>query len=71
VAAESPRSKFIRPKLKVHAMWAYGWTLGIFVLHETGAHDSSCTIDLLAQTLESVLSSKPVTFFSYAFGHPR
>lgn len=51
---DHPRDKHQRPRLKVHGAWAFGYCLNIFTIHDNGKHNSSCIIEILAQTLEEV-----------------
>lgn len=46
------RSKYQRPRLKVHGAWAFGFCLNIFVMDDPSRHDSSAIIEILAITIE-------------------
>jgi hypothetical protein len=46
------RSRFVRPRMKIHGCWAFGVCVNIFVLDETSKHNSSCIIEVIAQTIE-------------------
>lgn len=47
-------SNLFRPRCKIHGCWAFGYSLNIAVLDEVQKHDSSCVLELIAQTLETV-----------------
>lgn len=47
-------SNLQRPRCKVHGVWALGWCLTIGVLDDDQAHDSTCVLELVSQTLERV-----------------
>ena len=49
------RSKYIRPRLKVHGVWCFNICLNISVLDETSKHDSNCVITVIAKALEEAL----------------
>lgn len=36
-----------RPKMKVHGLWIFGYSLEIRVMDETLKHDSSCVTELI------------------------
>ncbi len=40
-----------RPKMKVHGLWIFGYSLEIRVMDETLKHDSSCVTELLEPLL--------------------
>lgn len=49
-------AKIQRPKLKLHGVWAFGYTLRIAVLEETSYHGSSLVQELVALTIEDCIS---------------
>lgn len=48
-------SKFQRPKLKIHAAWAFGHVLRVAILEERTFHGSSMVRELLSLVLEDVM----------------
>lgn len=54
VGGDKPRAKHIKPRLKVHGAWAFGYCCNVFAIDDCGRHNSSCVIDIVAQTLEEV-----------------
>ena len=42
----------MRPRLKVHGAWAFGWCVRIFVLDDPARHNSSCICQVIAETIE-------------------
>ncbi len=46
--------KYLRPRMKLHGCWVFGWTLELRVLDETARHDSACIIEIVSQALERV-----------------
>lgn len=46
------RAKHQRPRLKIHGVWAYGFTVSICVMDEPARHDSSAIIEMVAQCIE-------------------
>ena len=48
-------SKFQRPKLKIHAAWAFGHVLRVAVLEERSYHGSSMVRELLTLTMEDII----------------
>ena len=59
IALEPLREKFIRPRLKVHGCWAFGYCVQIYAIDDPGRHNSSCIIEILAKTLQEVTGLKP------------
>ena len=49
-------NKLRRAKCKIHGAWAFGLALRLWVLEETSYHGSAMTHELLAATLEDVMS---------------
>ena len=49
-------SKFQRPKLKIHGVWAFGHVLRLAILEEGSYHGSSMVREVLALTLEDVVA---------------
>ena len=52
--ASAVRAKHVRPTLKLHGAWCFGWVLDLWVLDEPTKHDSSCVIEIVALCLERV-----------------
>lgn len=48
-------SKFQRPKLKIHAAWAFGHVLRVAVLEERSSHGSGMVRELLSLVMEDVM----------------
>ena len=48
------RAKHQRPRLKVHGVWCYGYTLNISILDDCSRHDSSAIIEMISQAVEDV-----------------
>ncbi|CAE6916147.1 unnamed protein product [Symbiodinium sp. CCMP2456] len=47
-------SSVYRPRIKLHGVWCFGYTLQLFLLDEPTKHDSNCIQECLARTLERV-----------------
>lgn len=52
--ASAVRAKHIRPTLKLHGAWCFGWVLDLWILDEPTKHDASCVIEIVALCLERV-----------------
>lgn len=50
------RAKYHRPRLKVHGVWAFGYTLSIYCMDDVARHNSSCIIEVVARTLQEATS---------------
>ena len=59
------RAKHIRPRLKIHGAWAFGYCCNIFAIDEPGRHNSSCIMEILAQTMDDATCLYDKTFFAY------
>ena len=46
------RSKLQKPRMKLHGAWNYGYSLDLHCIDETSRHDSSCIIEILAQSIQ-------------------
>ena len=44
----------LRPRMKVHAVWAHGVVLEMFVVHPGVPHDSALVLECLMRTMEDV-----------------
>ena len=49
-------SKLYRAKLKIHGVWAFGAVLRLAILEETTFHGSSMVWELIAATLDDVMT---------------
>ena len=47
-------AKFVRPRLKVHGVWLFGYSLELFVMDEPTRHDASCITECIARGIERV-----------------
>lgn len=52
--ATASLAKFIRPKLKVHGVWFFGYSLELHIMDESLKHDGSCINEVLARGIERV-----------------
>ncbi|CAK9073825.1 unnamed protein product [Durusdinium trenchii] len=52
--ANAGLAKHQRPRLKVHGVWCYGYTLNISILDDCSRHDSSAIIEMISQAVEDV-----------------
>lgn len=50
----TPRSKLQKPRMKLHGAWNFGFSLDLHCIDETNKHDSSCIIEILAQSIQRV-----------------
>ena len=46
------RSKLAKPRMKLHGAWNYGYSLDLHCIDETSKHDSSCIIEIVAQSIQ-------------------
>ena len=52
--ATASLAKYIRPKLKLHGSWVFGFSLELMVMDEPTRHDSSCVAEIIARSVERV-----------------
>lgn len=52
--ASASMAKHVRPSLKLHGCWAYGWVLDLHIMDEPTRHDSSTIVEIVSICLERV-----------------
>ncbi|CAK9006089.1 unnamed protein product [Durusdinium trenchii] len=50
--ANAGLAKHQRPRMKIHGVWCYGYTLNISVMDECSRHDSSAILEMISRAVE-------------------